>query len=110
MRSDLLQKKKCVHVKLSKETHSAFRAKLFEYGLSMQEAFDEFACLVAQSDSPATRIIEKLNTRKLKEALRSAEEKKRMKESSFGELDSDTLYSMISEGEAPASADDDEAA
>lgn len=111
MRSDLLQKKKCVHVKMNKETHSALRAKLFEHGLSMQEALDEFACLVAQGDGSATKIIEKLIARKLKDAMRTAEERRKMKDTSFGELDSETLYSMISDGEPLTDGcDDDEAA
>ena len=95
MRGDLLCKKKCVHIKLSKEVHAALRSKLFEQGVSMQEVFDEFACRIAQADHSAIKIVERLAERKLQESLLSLEDRKKLKDESLGELDRETLYDLI---------------
>jgi hypothetical protein len=92
MRSDLFQKRKCVHVKLEKEIHAALRAKLFQYNISMQEVFDEFAKQVAEGTRPANNIVETVTKRKLREALEGRPKKKY---DGFGELDSELLYNLI---------------
>lgn len=102
MRTDLLQDRKCVHVKLDKEVHAALRARLFQHNLSMQEVFDEFAKLIATDDRSANRIVENLVMRKVKEAIEG--KPKRQRDRSVGELDHDTLYDLIEEGKDPDEA------
>lgn len=96
MRTDLLQDRKCVHVKLDKEVHASLRAKLFQHNLSMQELFDEFAKLVASDDHKAGVIVERLVMRKVKEAIDGKPKKQR--DRSVNELDHDALYDLIEEG------------
>ena len=103
MRTDILQDKKCVHVKLDKDVHAALRAKLFQHNLSMQEVFDEFAKLIASDDARAGRMLEQLVMRKVKEAIDG--KPKRTRDRSVNELDHDALYDLIEEG-----PDSDEAA
>jgi hypothetical protein len=95
MRHDLFQDRKCVHIKLEKETHAAFRAYLFKRGISMQEAFDEFAKQVAEGLRSGTSIVEAVSRRKLKDAIEGRSSKRRRKDKSFGELDSESLYHLI---------------
>jgi hypothetical protein len=103
MRTDLLQDRKCVHVKLEKDVHAAFRARLFKHGISMQEVFDEFAKLVCSDDSKATKIVEALIMRKIREVIDGAPKKKRRNERKINELDHDALYDLI-EGSDPNEA------
>jgi len=42
--------KKSIHIKLLHNTHSAFRIKLLEKQLSMQEVFEECACRIVSND------------------------------------------------------------
>jgi antitoxin component of RelBE/YafQ-DinJ toxin-antitoxin module len=95
MRADIFQDRKCVHVKLEKETHAAFRARLFRHGISMQEAFDEFAKQVAEGNRSANIIVESLINRKLKEAIEGRVTKTRKRKESLGELDSESIYNLI---------------
>lgn len=104
MRTDLLQDRKCVHVKLDKEVHAALRARLFQHNLSMQEVFDEFAKLIASDDSRANRMLEQLVMRKVRDAIEG--KPKRVRERSVGELDHDTLYDLIEEGSKPDEPDE----
>lgn len=96
MRTDILQDRKCIHVKLDKEVHASLRAKLFQHNLSMQEIFDEFAKLVVSDDRAAERIVENLVMRKVKEALEG--KPKRPRQRAVSELDHDALYDLIEEG------------
>ena len=93
MRSDIFQARKCVHIKLEKETHAAFRARLFQQNVSMQEAFDEFAKQVAEGTRSANFIIDSIVKRKLREAIEGRTPKKKYE--GFGELDSESLYNLI---------------
>lgn len=93
MRSDVFIDKKCIHVKLSKETHTALRTKLFKHNISMQDLFEECARLVASETQRGQSIVESIVNRKIKDAISGTGKKK--KDISFGELDADTLYNMI---------------
>jgi hypothetical protein len=95
VRPDLFQARKCIHVKLKKEVHSAFRTKLFDSGLSMQEVIDEFARLFACGDKRAEAIVNDYVKRKLDEELQKLMKEK---EKCISELDQDTLYDMIGSG------------
>lgn len=101
MRTDILQDRKCVHVKLDKEVHAALRGKMFQHNLSMQEVFDEFAKLVVSDDSRATRIVEHLVMRKVKEAIDGKPKKKR--DRGVSELDHDALYDLIEDDNGESS-------
>jgi hypothetical protein len=95
MRADLFQDRKCVHIKLEKEVHAAFRARLFRHGISMQEAFDEFAKQVSEGMRSANAIVETIINRKIKEAIDGRVSKPPRKRESFGELDSESIYNLI---------------
>lgn len=94
MRTDLFTERKCVHVKLDKDVHSALRSKLFHQNLSMQEVFDEFARLIAAGDARAEKIVEQLVMRKIKDQLEGKTSKKK-KLKNISELDHDALYDLI---------------
>ena len=107
MRGDILQERKCIHVKISKEVHAALRAKLFKHDLSMQEVFDEFArLLVDDNNSRATRIIQNLVDKKLARALAGLP--KRIPRATFGEYDTEMLYSLINDEERTGEDDGNE--
>jgi len=95
VRHDLFQDRKCVHVKLEKETHAALRSELFQQGISMQEAFDEFALQLVEGGRSARAIVDTLVTRKLREAIDGRISKRKKRNQGFGELDSESLYSLI---------------
>ena len=65
--------------------------------MSMQQAFEEFARLFATDDSKATKIVEQLVMRKIKEAI-EGKERPRRHDRKVGELDHDSLYNLIEEG------------
>lgn len=89
--SDFFREKKGVHIQLRKQTHSGFRQALFEKGVSMQAAFEEFAYLVANKDQRACRIVEELRQKKIRGEIESYKNKN----ASVDELDHDTLYDLI---------------
>ncbi len=93
LRADVFQDRKCVHLKLSKEVHSALRARLFMHGVSMQDAFDEFARQLVEGKKSASVILESLIDKKLKEAVAGKFQDSRNKK--FSELDAEALYSLI---------------
>lgn len=95
MRTDLLLDKKCVHIKLDKDVHTALRSKLFKYNVSMQDLFNECAHLVAAGSTKGQTIVESIVKRKIQEAISGS--KKKRKELVINEVDTDTLYSMINE-------------
>lgn len=96
IRTDVLYEKKCIHVKLTKDVHLKLREKLFQYQLSMQSIFDEFARLLINDDKNATKIIEDLALRKIKEDLEKTVKKPvPYNRDGISELDHNTLYNMI---------------
>lgn len=92
MRSDILLDKKCIHVKLDKDTHSALRAKLFKHNVTMQDLFEECARMVATETTRGQSIVDSIVTRKINEAISGTKKKK---EIIVSDMDADTLYSMI---------------
>jgi len=90
---------KGIHVKMDRETHAYFKARLAHLGLSMQEAFEEFARLVGSGSLSANRMMETLVKRRVNEEIREAgvrpikHSRRRVRE-----LDTDTLYDLINEG------------
>jgi len=100
MRSDVLSSKKCLHVKLDKDTHFALRAKLFKHDISMQDLFEECARLVVTETAKGQSIVDSIVKRKIKEAITGKPSKK--KEFFVSDLDAETLYNMISDSEKDA--------
>lgn len=98
MRADILQDKKCVHIKLDKQVHLALRSKLFHHDISMQEVFDAFAKLLVSEDARANRILEQVIIQKVKDAIEG--KPKKQKDSSINELDHSVLYDLISDKDA----------
>ena len=96
MRSDVLFGKKCVHIKLDKETHFSLRAQLFKHDITMQDLFEECARLVATESSKGRSIVESIVKRKIKAAI-AGPEPKRNKVTIMGDLDADTLYNLIND-------------
>jgi hypothetical protein len=93
---------KGVHVKLDKETHSNFKTRLIQHGVSMQEAFEEFARLVGTGSLSANRMLETLVRTRVKAELATVGLKpmgRKRKPRFLGELDQDKLYDLINEGE-----------
>ncbi len=95
VRTDILYDRKCIHVKLKKESHLRLREKLFSYELSIQAVFDEFAELIVNEDKRATKIIEDLVIKKAQERLGKAHKPIPASPGRLAELDHNTLYSMI---------------
>ena len=62
--------KKSVHVSMSKLTHAAFRKKLFDFSLSMQEVLELFATLVGEHDDRAMDIMKQAKSLKRNRALK----------------------------------------
>ena len=106
IRSDLFNDRKSIHINLSKEVHLALRQKLFKFDLSMQELFEEFSRLVAEDAPKANYMIENLSRKKIKAQIEGTYRKK--SERHLGELDSDTLYSLINDLEARQKDEDED--
>jgi hypothetical protein len=94
IRPDVFQDRKCLHIKLKKETHADFKIALFKLGLSMQEVFEEFARQAGDGKGPAIKILNSASKKKLK-AILSGKPRSRKKEK-FGQLDVESLYAVIS--------------
>jgi len=91
---------KGVHVKLDRETHANFKMRLVQHGLSMQEAFEEFARLVGSGQPTANKMLERVIREHLKAELASVGLKPLKKSRRYlGELDPDKLYDLINDGE-----------
>lgn len=99
-------KVKGVHVKLDKTTHANFKSQLAQHGLSMQEAFEEFARLVGSGSASANNLLIRLIRSQVKEELATVGLKPSSPRSTrrINELDPDKLYDLINE----ESSDEDE--
>ena len=95
MRPDLLDGTKSVHIKLKKEVHAAFRTKLFDRGMSMQEVFDELARLVAVDDRRLTKALDDYAKRRVVDEINRLKQDRRQER--IGELDQDALYDLITD-------------
>lgn len=96
--TDVLKDRKGVHVVMTKEAHLNLRMRLFQHGLSLQSLFDELARMVVEDDKFATRIIERLVMKKVKDAIEGKTNAR--KEKAVSETDHETLYGLIEEGKA----------
>lgn len=96
MRHDIFQDRKSIHIKLSKESHAALREKLFKFGLTMQDIFEELTCIVLSDSSRADRLIQSIVKKKIKEQISGIKKQVRRP---MDEFDADTLYNLIEEGQ-----------
>lgn len=64
------QTKKSVHINLSKDAHAGVKIECFKRGVSMQEAFEEFAQMIAAQHADAIDILEDLAIRKRNKIVR----------------------------------------
>lgn len=99
MRTDIFFNKKSVHVKLERETHVLLREKLFRYGITMQDLFQEAAEMAVTEGTKSEKLLEKIAKKKL---LASLEKPNKEQKASYGELNSDMLYNLLED------SDDDE--
>ncbi len=92
---------KGVHVKLDKETHASFKTKLIEHGVSMQDAFEEFARQVGAGSPSANNLITRMVREKIRIELAEVGLTSNRKRPSrrLGELDDEKLYDLINEAE-----------
>jgi len=97
MRFDTFVDKKSIHFKLDKDVHLSLRTILFKYDISMQDLFDEFACLVVNDAPKARSIVESILNKRMTSALNCEKKPKRKKREVFNEVDADTLYNIINE-------------
>lgn len=95
MRTDIFLEKKCVHIKLEKDTHSALRAKLFRHNITMQDLFEECAALVASGTDKGQSLVETIVKKKIKQIIDG--KKRTRKTVQITEADNETLYSMIND-------------
>lgn len=105
-RQHVFTSRKDVHIKLDKNVHANLRAKLFSHGVTMQDAFEEFAYELVKEMPNAVHIIEKMIKRRTRLALhdstltikadeRAARRALKDAENVTDEADHDTLYELI---------------
>lgn len=95
MKSSIFKTHTGIHIQISADVHIGLRTELFKKQLTMQEAMGEFARLVATGDRRAHKILNDLASRKIQAEIEGLKNTEPM----FGELDKDTLYSLIHEEE-----------
>jgi len=99
IRPDLYKDRKCIHVMISKEDFAEFRALMFKFGVSMQDAYGAFARSVIENGT-GVKIIEALVRKKLKEAIeREITHAKKPLIKKITEYDHETLYDIINSSE-----------
>lgn len=91
---------KGIHVKMDRQTHADFKAKLVYCNVSMQEAMEEFARLVGSGNPAAIKMLERLVREKLKKELATVGVKpyKPGHRRLLRELDPERMYDLISDG------------
>lgn len=94
MRHDLFQKRKSIHVKLTKESHTALREMLFKHGVTMQDVFQEFAEDILKDEKKAAKMVSRVVEKKLLTEIRRGSRSLHP----MGEYDSDTLYNLLARG------------
>lgn len=92
MRYDLFYGKKSVHVKLTKETHAALREKLFRYGITMQDLFQETTDMVLKESASSDNLLHKIAKKKMAATLEKLDKKNHVH---IGEFDTETLYNLL---------------
>lgn len=94
MSHDAFFGRKSVHVKLTKEVHTLLREKLFRYGVTMQDLFQEAAEMAVNEGTRSEKMLEKIARKKL---LASLEKPVKDQNSSFAKIDSEMMYNLLEE-------------
>lgn len=92
MKNDLFFGRKSVHVKLTKEVHASLREKLFRYGITMQDLFNEAAEAAVLEGPKSDRLLQKIARKKV---MASLDKTHRAYLKQAGELDSEMLYNLL---------------
>ena len=79
-----LTTKKSIHVSMTTGIHSQFRIACFKHKVSMQEAIEEFASLIANDNPDMLALLEEIALRKLNKEIKK-----------FDEVDSDNIYDIL---------------
>jgi len=79
-----LTTKKSIHVSMTAGIHSQFRIACFKHRVSMQEAIEEFASLIANDNPDMISILEEIALRKLNKEIRK-----------FDNSDTDNIYDIL---------------
>lgn len=94
MRTDVFFNKKSVHVKLTRETHTLLREKLFRHGITMQDLFQEAAEMAVSEGVRSEKLLEKIAKKKLMSSLQKLESNQK---TVIGDIDSEMLYNLLEE-------------
>lgn len=70
MFDEVLDPKKCVHIKLMNSTHTQFRIESFKQKLTMQDMFEEFARAVVDRDEHAMALIKRAKDKKTRGTIK----------------------------------------
>lgn len=92
-----------MHVRFPKELHTAFKIKLFQNKVSMNDVLEEFARHYVADDPKVCKIVDDMVRRKVQEQIKAMTEKREKKEPTppkelVGENDKDMLYDLINNG------------
>ena len=86
----MIHSKKSVHVNISKSAHAGFRIECFKRGLSMQEAFEEFAQRVTLESNDAIKILDE---------LKAIKESKKKSDKKYTQTDVDDIFNMLEDAD-----------
>lgn len=92
MKNDLFFGRKSVHVKLTKEVHASLREKLFRYGITMQDLFNEAAESAVLDGPRSDKLLQRIAKKKV---MASLDKTHRSYLKQAGELDSEMLYNLL---------------
>lgn len=92
MRTDIFFNRKSVHVKLTRETHTLLREKLFKHGITMQDLFQEAAELAVSDSVKSEKFLEKIAKKKLISSLEKLD-----KNQKIVDINSEILYNLLEE-------------
>jgi len=98
LRHDIFQDRKSIHIKLSKEAHASLREKLFKFGLTMQDVYEELTDIVLSDSGRADRLIQGIIKKKIKEQIDGTKKNSKQRRP-MDEFDAETLYNLIEEGQ-----------
>ena len=104
MYAKLFTDKKNLHIDIDRTSYIELRKLAFEYGISMQQIYNEIARLIAAHDPRMMRAIEEYVMRKIHDDVQNTIKNIKKNDVKINELDHDTIYNLIDEGKD----DDDE--
>jgi hypothetical protein len=105
LRHDTFFSRKSIHVKLSKELHYSLREKLFRYGITMQDLFQEAARQALVEGPRSEKHLRRLAKKKLVESLEKTSKAQKLR---LGELDSEMMYNLMEDSSEDNEDDKDD--